>query len=286
MLWLLARGAVAWSLPALAAILASGVIHLGYWLALQRGYQVADFSVVYPVARGSGPMLSSVGAVLLMGEAMTPLRLAGLAAIVAGILLISTRGELRAFSRPGGHAGVRWGTATGGLIASYTVVDAYAVKALGVAPVVLDWFGNLTRFALLAPLVARDPARALARMRGHWPLAIGVGLLVAALLHSRPRGAVARRAGDRRRADAGNVDDGRGADGDGPAPRAGRRRPPRRLRGDDRRRRASRRLRLSRPTDRPPAGAEADDPSAARAAFRRSCCGPGPIYRTTDGGAR
>jgi drug/metabolite transporter (DMT)-like permease len=176
-LWLIARGAVAWSWPALAAILASGVIHLGYWLALQRGYQVADFSVVYPVARGSGPMLSSLGAVLLMGEAMTPLRLAGLAAIVAGILLISTRGELRGFSRPGGQAGVRWGTATGGLIASYTVVDAYAVKALGVAPVVLDWFGNLTRFALLAALVARDPARALARMRGHWPLAIGVGLL-------------------------------------------------------------------------------------------------------------
>ena len=176
-LWLLARGAVAWSWPVLAAILASGVIHLGYWLALQRGYQVADFSVVYPVARGSGPMLSSLGAVLLLGEAMTPLRLAGLLAIVAGILLISTRGELRAFSRRGGQAGVRWGTATGGLIASYTVVDAYAVKALGVAPVVLDWFGNLTRFALLAPLVARDPTRALARMRGHWPLAIGVGLL-------------------------------------------------------------------------------------------------------------
>jgi drug/metabolite transporter (DMT)-like permease len=177
LVWLLAHGRVAWTRPVVAAIVASGVIHLAYSLVLQRGYQVADFTVVYPVARGSGPMLASLAAVLLMGEAVTPLRLAGLAAIVAGILLISTRGDLRAFARPGGQAGLRWGAATGGLIASYTVIDAFAVKALGVPPVVLDWFGNFQRFFLLAPLVARDPRRALARMRGHWHLAVGVGLL-------------------------------------------------------------------------------------------------------------
>ncbi len=175
--WLVARGAVHWSWPAAAAVVASGLIHLAYSLALQRGYQLADFSVVYPVARGSGPMLSSVGAVLVIGEAMTPLRVAGLLAVVAGIGLISTRGDLRAFRRPGGQAGVRWGTATGGLIAGYTVVDAWAVKALGIAPVVLDWSSNLMRFVLLAPLVARAPGRALERMRGHWARALAIGLL-------------------------------------------------------------------------------------------------------------
>jgi drug/metabolite transporter (DMT)-like permease len=175
--WLMARGAVHWSGAAVAAVAASGLIHLAYSLALQRGYQVADFSVVYPVARGSGPMLSTLGAVLVIGEALTPLRVAGLLAIVGGIGLISTGGDLRAFRRPGGQAGVRWGTATGGLIASYTVVDAFAVKMLGVAPVVLDWFSSLLRIALLAPLLARGTAPALARMRGHWPLALGVGLL-------------------------------------------------------------------------------------------------------------
>jgi drug/metabolite transporter (DMT)-like permease len=176
-LWLLSRGAVGWSGPAVAAIVASGLIHLGYSLALQRGYQVADLSVVYPVARGSGPLLSSIGAVLVMGEAMTALRLAGLLAIVAGIGLISTQGDLRAFRRPRGHAGVRWGMATGGLIAGYTVVDATAVKALGIPPVVLDWLANVQRLILLVPYIGRDPGRALARMRGHWGLAIGVGLL-------------------------------------------------------------------------------------------------------------
>jgi len=63
------------------------------------------------------------------------------------------------------------------LIASYTVVDAYAVKALGIAPVVLDWFSNLLRFFLLAPLVVANPRRAIEAMRGHWWIAVGVGLL-------------------------------------------------------------------------------------------------------------
>jgi drug/metabolite transporter (DMT)-like permease len=91
--------------------------------------------------------------------------------------LIATQGDLAAFRKPGSQTGVSWGTATGGLIASYTVVDAYAVKALGVAPVVLDWFSNLLPFFLLAPIVIADPARARASMRGYWPTAIGVGLL-------------------------------------------------------------------------------------------------------------
>jgi drug/metabolite transporter (DMT)-like permease len=176
-LWLVAHGDVAWSWPMVAAILASGLIHLGYSLALQRGYQVADFSVVYPVARGSAPMLSTLGAVLVLGEALTGLRVLGVLGVVAGILLISTQGRFATFRHPGSQAGLGWGATTGGLIATYTVVDAFAVKALGLAPVVLDWFANLVRFLLLVPMVARNPARAREMMRGHWGLAVGVGLL-------------------------------------------------------------------------------------------------------------
>jgi len=129
------------------------------------------------VARGTGPMLSSIGAFLILGETPTGMGLLGLALVVAGILLIATQGKLAAFTRPGGQAGVRWGVTTGGLIASYTVVDAYAVKALGIAPVVLDWFTNLLRIFLLLPLVLADRRRAVAAMRGHWRTAIGVGVL-------------------------------------------------------------------------------------------------------------
>jgi hypothetical protein len=67
--WLLAQGALTWSLPVAGCILPSGLIHLAYSLCLQHGYQVADLSVVYPVSRGTGPTLSSLGAFLLLGEA-------------------------------------------------------------------------------------------------------------------------------------------------------------------------------------------------------------------------
>lgn len=176
-LYLLAEGAIIWTSEGIGFVLASGIIHLAYSLCLQRGYQVADFSVVYPVARGTGPMLSTIGAVLVLGETPTGKGFVGLALVVVGIGLIATQGNLSAFRRPGGQVGVRWGTATGGLIASYTVVDAYAVKTLGIAPVILDWFSNLLRFFILLPLVLANPSRALERMRGFWWIAIGVGLL-------------------------------------------------------------------------------------------------------------
>jgi drug/metabolite transporter (DMT)-like permease len=175
--WLLAHGALTWSLPVASCILLSGLIHLAYSLSLQRGYQVADLSVVYPVARGSGPMLSSLGAFLLLGEAPTGQGVLGLACVVTGIAFISTQGDLSAFRRPGGQAGVRWGMATGSLIAGYTVVDAYGVKTLGIHGVVLDWCSNLLRFFLLAPIVLSDPARAKGLMKGRWLLAVGVGVL-------------------------------------------------------------------------------------------------------------
>jgi drug/metabolite transporter (DMT)-like permease len=176
-IWLIARGALTWSLPIAGCILLSALVHLAYSLCLQRGYQVADLSVVYPVARGTGPTLSSLGAFLLLGEAPSFRGILGLAAVVIGIGLISTQGNLAAFRRPDGQAGVRWGTATGLLISIYTVVDAYGVKRLGIHPVVLDWLSNLLRFILLAPVVLRDLDRARALMQGRWLLAIGVGLL-------------------------------------------------------------------------------------------------------------
>ena len=123
--WLLMRGdGVAWTRSGVAFVLLSGCIHLVYSLCLQRGYQVADLSVVYPVARGTGPMLSTLGAFLILGEMPSGHGVLGLVLVVAGIGLIATQGDFSTFRRPGGQSGVRWGAVTGGFIASYTVVDA------------------------------------------------------------------------------------------------------------------------------------------------------------------
>ena len=175
--WVLVHHAQVWSWPVAGCLVLSALIHLGYSLCLQRGYQVADLSVVYPIARGTGPLLSSIGAFILLRETPSAQGILGLLAVVAGIGFISTQGDLSAFRKPRGLDGVRWGTATGSLIAGYTVVDGYGVKLLGIHPVVLDWFTNFIRFCILAPIVMSNWAQAKARMKGYWLLAAGVGLL-------------------------------------------------------------------------------------------------------------
>lgn len=175
--WLIWHGSTEWTLPILICIALSGALHLAYSLFLQRGYQVADLSVVYPIARGTGPMLSTVGAFLLLGEKPSGFGLAGLLAIVSGILLISTQGNLAKFRQPAARSGLRWGLFTGSAISGYTVVDAYGVKLLGIHPVVLDWCANLVRVVILMPWVFARRHQVRERMRGHWLLAVLVGLL-------------------------------------------------------------------------------------------------------------
>lgn len=176
-LWLIAAGDIDWSAPMWACIVASAAIHLGYSLALQQGYRVADLSVVYPIARGSGPLLSSLAAFLIFAETPSALRLLGLAGVVGGILLIATDGRVARLGRADARAGVVWGGATGGLIASYTLVDGYGVKRLGIDAVLLDWFANILRTVVLAIAVIPRWRASLALMRGHWRAAIGVGFL-------------------------------------------------------------------------------------------------------------
>lgn len=175
--WVLFSQPTQWDAPVLACLAASGILHLVYSLCLQRGYQQADLSVVYPIARGTGPLLSVVGAILLLGEPATTRGTLGALCVVLGILLIATQGRWRAFRQPAAWAGVRWGALTGLLIAAYTVVDGYGVKMLLIAPVVLDWFAGVVRMGLLAPLMLARRQHAWQAMRGHWRLAIAVGAL-------------------------------------------------------------------------------------------------------------
>jgi drug/metabolite transporter (DMT)-like permease len=110
------------------AIAITGTLHLGYFLLLQRGYRVGDLSVVYPLARGSGPLLSIVAAVWLLGERPGTTALVGAAAVIAGVFVIGGLNTGR---------GAAYGFATGVLIAAYTLWDAHAVTALAVSPLVL-----------------------------------------------------------------------------------------------------------------------------------------------------
>jgi drug/metabolite transporter (DMT)-like permease len=137
------------------ALATTAVLHTGYSLVLQAGYRTSDLSLVYPIARGSGPLLSFVGATVLLGERPTVLSGLGLVLIVAGILLVAglTREPHRA-----PKAGIFFGLLTGLFIAGYTVNDGWAVKSLALSPFIIDFTGNLLRVVALTPLALTDRA--------------------------------------------------------------------------------------------------------------------------------
>ena len=111
----------------------SGLLHAVYGVVLQRGYQRGDLSLVYPVARGVGPLLTLVVAVAALSERPAWLGVVGALVILAGIALVTVAGRGTKRERPA-RAGVGWGTATGIAIATYTLWDSHGVNGLNVPP--------------------------------------------------------------------------------------------------------------------------------------------------------
>jgi drug/metabolite transporter (DMT)-like permease len=132
----------------------SAMCHIVYQLVLQRGYAEGDLNLVYPLARGSGPMLTFRVAVTVLGQHPEPVEVAGVLGVVCGVLLISLGGHARH-----ARAGVAWGLATGATIASYTLWDNHSVNGLGIPPLPYFALGLTIQLPLLAVLLARrtDP---------------------------------------------------------------------------------------------------------------------------------
>jgi drug/metabolite transporter (DMT)-like permease len=132
----------------------SGCLHATYFTTLQRGYAAGDLSVVYPLARGTGPALSVAAAVVLLGERPGALALAGAALVVAGVLSLAGGGRRRRPSR----AAVAFALLTGVTIAAYTLWDAHAVQGLAQPAIAYYWGSEATRAIVLAGPALRDRA--------------------------------------------------------------------------------------------------------------------------------
>lgn len=156
-------GALSWlensqqlTVQAWLAIAGSALVHVVYSLVLQKGYRESDFSVVYPMARGTGPLFAVVGAIIVLGESPSPLGWLGIAAILVGILLVSGATQIVFRQSAKARAGLMWGGLTGVSIAAYTVIDGWAVKVLGVDPVLYYFLGLVLRTVFLAPQALGD----------------------------------------------------------------------------------------------------------------------------------
>ena len=162
-----------WSVGVWCFVVGSALLRILYFVVLLRGYRFADLTVVYPLARGTGPLLSSFAAVVWFGETISFMGTLGIACVIGGVFLIAggpnlTVQRLRS-------VGLRYGLLTGVLIASYTVVDGYAVKVLLLSPILMHYVENVVRGVLLMPVVLRDRPAAWVLWHQQWKYALIVG---------------------------------------------------------------------------------------------------------------
>jgi drug/metabolite transporter (DMT)-like permease len=137
-------------------VLAGSALHSGYKLVLIQAYGHGDLSQVYPLARGTAPLIVALVAALFLGEAMDPARAAAVIAIASGIILMAGRGGLT-------RAGLGWALATAAFTASYTLADGVGARVAGAASsFTLTMFVFDGLFMLVYGLAARGPASVVA----------------------------------------------------------------------------------------------------------------------------
>jgi drug/metabolite transporter (DMT)-like permease len=167
LLWF--QGGYAFEPIHLALMAGSGGVHMAYFLLLDRAYRSGgDLSIVYPLARATGPLLTVGAAILLLGERPGPTALGG--AVLIGLSALVLAGNPFAWHRSDSRRAVGFALLTGCMIAVYTLWDKASVAAFLIPPLLYDFGTNAFRVVMLVPYTrARTPgaiARAWAERRG------------------------------------------------------------------------------------------------------------------------
>ncbi|PCH68371.1 MAG: hypothetical protein COC12_10010 [Rhodobacteraceae bacterium] len=157
-------GVVMMPLPTVQSLpyLGAGILlHFGYQLFLMQSYRIGDLTQVYPIARGSAPLIVAGISVLFLGVHLAPIELLAVSLIGAGVLSLAL--VRRADGRRNGHAAAMALT-TGCFIASYSLVDGLGARLAGTSLGFYSWLaiGNsilvVTYLSLTAPTALRDIA--------------------------------------------------------------------------------------------------------------------------------
>jgi uncharacterized membrane protein len=140
-------------------VAASGTIEAFYYASLTKAYSLGDFSVVYPVSRGSAPLFTLAWSVFFLGERPSLSGVFGILLVVCGIYLVNLR-SLSEWRRPFSEmksGATPWAIATGVLISFYTTVDKSGMRYFD--PVTYLYLIFLVAFILLSPVVLRKDRR-------------------------------------------------------------------------------------------------------------------------------
>ena len=149
------------SIPFLAVTL---LFHIGYYVFLLLGYGRGGLSLVYPIARGTSPLLVAVSSALWFEESLTGLQLAGVLIIAGSIASLALSGGVRSLS----SRAVVYSLLTGIMIAGYTVTDGLGARAVSSAPSYILAFFAIDALPLLIAVWVWHRRLPLASIRAHW----------------------------------------------------------------------------------------------------------------------
>lgn len=156
-------------------IFASLVVHLGYYLALSESYRHGDLSQIYPIARGTAPLLTAIAAFFLLGEELGPLGWTGVAVIGSGVLMLSMKRK-NALARFHGRS-VAFALLTSVTIMLYTIADGKGARLSGSPIAYIGWLFLLDGIMMLVFGLLYSKGKMIEGAKSSWGLVLTGGFL-------------------------------------------------------------------------------------------------------------
>jgi drug/metabolite transporter (DMT)-like permease len=161
--------------PAWPWLIASVILHLFYYIGLIEAYRAGDMGQVYPIARGSAPLMTATASTWLLGEQLGAAGWSGIAVLSCGIVLLSVRGGrgLAALDR----RAVGFALLTAVTICGYSLVDGIGARVSGNAHAYTAMLFLLDGVVMLVFALARLRASILGAMTSYWKSGLAGGAL-------------------------------------------------------------------------------------------------------------
>jgi drug/metabolite transporter (DMT)-like permease len=169
---------LATGLPDAAAwpyLIASVLIHVGYYLTLAEAYRFGDLGQVYPIARGAAPLMTAALATLWLGEVLGVYGWAGVILLALGILLLALRGGRPA--RQFDARSVGFALLTSLTITAYTLVDGTGARLAGTSGAYTAWLFLLSGAVMTAYGYMRVGRPLTQHFAANWQMAIAGAVL-------------------------------------------------------------------------------------------------------------
>lgn len=159
------------------ALLLAVPAHFAYQFCLIRAMQAGDLSLVFPVMRGSAPLLTAVGAMLLLGEHLSVLGWLGLAIASVAVIVFALPPSGASLMRHPDRVAILWAAATAIGIALYNVADARGVRIAPSPWTFIVWLFLVDWICVTMLAVATRRRALVASVRGKWRYGVTAGAL-------------------------------------------------------------------------------------------------------------